>query len=175
MTLKQTQNQKESEKQLLNRQANCFLRGLSEIYIEQKELKESEKKDFSILNTFFFQYHSPINFYVAKDNEYLHDKIDRGLEKILESGQLLCIYKHHYGEFIKRAKLKEDNRIFLGSGKPEKTEHPELYLDFTKDYTNIFKDIEEKQTSQLTPSKCNSLIENLEHENEQLYPNKLKK
>ncbi len=168
--LKKTESYRESINQLSDptNKVNCFLRGLNEIYVEQEQLKKKENKDFSVANIFFFQYYSPENFYVAQENNELAQKIEDGLNLSLESGELLCIYKHHYGQFIQEAKLKESNKITIDSVKLKEMPHSELYLDFTKDYKDIFKKIEEKQIYPLDPSKCSSLITELRDRNKQL-------
>jgi hypothetical protein len=120
---------------------------------------------FLVADNFFFEYYSPENFYVSKNNIELAKDLDKGLKEILKSGELLCIYKHYYGPYIQKANLKKNNKIFIGSPKSEKIKPSIFYLDFTKDYTKVFKDIEEKQ---MDSSECKSLIEDLRNRNKQL-------
>lgn len=91
------------------------------------------------------------------------EKIKEGLHKTLKSGKLLCMYKHYYGDFIQKAKLKKTNEIVIGSAKTEKA--PKFYLDFTKDYKNMFDNIEKEQTVPLPSSECKSLINDLRDKN----------
>jgi TIR domain/AAA ATPase domain len=162
--LKETESHDKSIGQLLNNEANCFLRGLSEIYAEKEHLEAKYKRKFLILNKFFFQYYSPVNFYVAQGNSDLRDDIKGGLMKSLESGQLLCVYKYHYGESIRKANLKNSTKIALDDSR----KIPPYYLDFGKDYASIFKDVEKEEKKQLTPSECDSLITDLEKRRKQL-------
>jgi methylase of polypeptide subunit release factors len=113
---------------------------------------------------FFFQYYSPVNFYVAKENLDLRNAIDKALVKSLQSGQLLCVYKHHYDTSIKKAELKEFSKIALD----DSGEIPLRYLDFGKDYASIFKDVEKEEKKRLTLSECKSLSNELENRREQL-------
>jgi Bacterial extracellular solute-binding proteins, family 3 len=161
ISLRETQHYDESINQLSSNKANCFLRGLSEIYIEKEELNKNPKNKFSVANNFHFKYYSPVNFYVARENKKLAKKIDEGLKKSLKSGEFLCIYKHHYGQFIKDAKLKKSNEIFIDRVKLEEMTDQKLHPDFTKDYKSIFKDIEEKQTTKFSKEECDSLIRSL--------------
>jgi hypothetical protein len=162
--LKETESYDESIKQLIDNKANCFLRGLSEIYAEQKQLKAKYEIDFQISKKFFFQYYSPVNFYVAKGNLDLEKTIRKGLMKSLESGQLLCVYKHHYRDSIREAGLENSSKIALD----DSGEIPQYYLDFGKDYASIFKDVEKKEKKRLTPSECSSLITDLRNRSGQL-------
>jgi hypothetical protein len=155
--LSETENYDQSVQQLLNNKANCFLRGVSEIFNEQKTLKEKYSKDFLVANNFFFQYYSPEFFYVAKGNDKLAERIKNGLINSLESGKLVCIYKHHFGEFIQKAKLKKISEISLDRVDIKRSKY---YLDFTKNYEKIFEDIEHGKTK-MTLSECNSLIDKL--------------
>jgi hypothetical protein len=157
--LSETENYDESIKQLLHNQANCFLRGLNEVYVEQKQLNEMYSNSFSVANNFYFQYFAPEYFYVSRENIELAEKMKEGLTKTLKSGKLLCIYKHYFSHFIQKANLKKSNEIFIGSALSG--EVPKFYLDFTKEYTNIFKDIEKQQTVRLSSSECYSLIDEL--------------
>jgi hypothetical protein len=151
--LKETENKEESIQQLKNNKANCFLRGLSEIYIEQEQLG----KDFSVADNFFFQYYSPLYFYVKKGNLELREAIKKGLIESFKTGEFLCVYKHHFGKFIQKTKLRKTNRISLDNRESKKeTDDSKYYLDFTKNYTEIFQNIEENR---MTPSECKSLIE----------------
>jgi TIR domain len=162
--LQETESYDESIEQLLNNKANCFLRGLSEIYAEKEQLEAKYKEKFSISSNFFFQYYSPVNFYVAKRNSVLQDAIDKALIKTLESGQLLCVYKHHYSKSIEKAELKESSKIALD----DSGEIPQYYLDFGKDYASIFKDVEKEEKKQLSSSECDSLITDLRKRRKQL-------
>jgi hypothetical protein len=82
-----------------------------------------------------------------------------------KSGKFLCIYKHHFGQFIQKAKLRKSNQIILGGANLEEVKHSKYYIDFTKDFANIFKDIEENQMAR---SECSSLIKELRSRNTQL-------
>jgi hypothetical protein len=162
--LQETESYDESIKQLIENKANCFLRGLSEIYAEEEQLEAKYKEKFSISSKFFFQYYSPVNFYVAKGNSGLQDAIKEGWIKSLESGQLLCVYKHHYSSYIEKAELKKFNKIFIGNP----VNVSPYYLDFGKDYASIFKDVEKEEKKQLTPLECDSLITDLGKRRKQL-------
>jgi hypothetical protein len=162
--LQETESYDESIKQLIENKANCFLRGLSEIYAEKEQLEAKHKEKFSISRKFFFQYYSPVNFYVAKGNSDLEKTIRKGLMKSLESGQLLCVYKYHYGKSIEKASLKNSSKIALD----DSGEIPQYYLDFGKDYASIFKDVEKKEKKQLSSSECKRLTNELEDRRKQL-------
>jgi TIR domain len=160
VNLNRTKSYDKSIEQLLDGSANCFLRGLSEIYLEQEQLNKKYQQKFLVLNKFFFQYYSPVNFYVKKENSELADAIYKELKKSVKSGKLLCIYKHHYGDFIKEANLKKSNKIQILRSKDQKA--PQYYLDFAKDYKKIFENIEKEQTSEFKGEECNKLINHLE-------------
>jgi hypothetical protein len=182
--LEQTENYEESVKQLLDGTVNCFLRGLNEIHIEQEQLKEKKNKDFPegrdllIEDKFFFQYYSPENFYVAQKDETLAGIIKEGLDKSLKNGELLCVYKRHYGDSIEKAKLDESQKISIDADDLKSKERPELYLDFTKKYKDVFKDIEEyiekeknkdiEKEKNIDQSECTSLHKRLRDQNKKL-------
>jgi hypothetical protein len=163
--LNETESYEDSKKQLLDpkNRVNCFLRGVSEIYIEEQKFKK--EYNFSVANNFFYQYYSLDVIYVAKENKKLAKAIEQGIEKSLKSGKLLCVYKNHYSDFIQKAKLTKAKKISLDGLNIKRSKY---YLDFTKDYKDISKDIESMGDKRMPEKDCQNLVDDLKKRNKSL-------
>lgn len=61
-----------------------FPRGINEPW---EEIKRFGTKKFTIEKRFLFQYFSPIYFFVSKENTTLHERIETGLNQLIDNGK----------------------------------------------------------------------------------------
>ncbi|WP_284377345.1 hypothetical protein [Litoribrevibacter albus] len=73
-----------------------FPRGLNEVYGEVSSFEQSGgADDLIVYDKIVLKYRFPMLFFTHKDNEALAQKIDAGLRKMVESGELMQFIKSH--------------------------------------------------------------------------------
>lgn len=110
-------------KMLSSGRFDYFPRGLTEVWRELDEFKK-QYPNLQVEKRFAFYYHYPVYFFVHKDNEQLALRLELGLNRLQEKGELERHFQQYYGESIARAEL--DKRQIIVLQNPQGSENPLL-------------------------------------------------
>ena len=91
-------------KQLEFERVDYFPRGVIEIY-DELEIKQSGYPNLCVEPKLALYFPTPCYFFVSPSHPLLADRIRRGLETMVETGELKKMVEEEYGESIQRAKL----------------------------------------------------------------------
>ncbi len=90
--------------------ADLFSRSVVEAYIEMEQ-RYSKYPNLYIDESFVIHYPFYEYFFVNKNNTILADRVERGLNLIIENGTYEKIFKEFYGEILKKVKI-DQRKIF---------------------------------------------------------------
>ncbi|KEF30656.1 hypothetical protein D777_02598 [Marinobacter nitratireducens] len=92
--------------------ALLFPRGVNEVF-DEFEARRNDLPDLAVEQNLLIYYPWPYYFFVAKDNEALATRLEVGLDRIIESGELETIFQKYHGKVLERARLEERRLIRL--------------------------------------------------------------
>ncbi|MGB1238062.1 MAG: hypothetical protein ACPG4U_07610 [Pseudomonadales bacterium] len=95
---------------LQGRRFDYFHRGLHEAWRELERF-DPQGETLMIAPNLALVYDYPVYFMVAKGNQALAKRLERGFEIAQRSGQLDALFRHHYGYLAERANLSERTLI----------------------------------------------------------------
>lgn len=96
--------------QLVRGRFNCFSRGTSEIYAEYLQYKD---QGVAIEDSLMIYYPLPLFFFVNKSRPLLAERLQLGLQKLIQSGEFDEIFERGFAPIIKELKLNQRNVIDL--------------------------------------------------------------
>ena len=94
--------------------------------------RASQYENLTIDENLILFYPFPLVFYVNPDMPELAERIDKGLQNIMESGKLDEIFSEHYGDIVEKLDL-DQRQIFV----LENPLIPEEFSDLKPDLTNL--------------------------------------
>lgn len=108
-----------------------FPRGVNEIYHEL-EMNKTAYPNLQIERTLALYFPTPCYFFVSPKYPRLADRLKRGMEQLVETGELKAMINAEFGDDIARAKLNE-RHIFTIQNRllPDKTPYHRKELWFT--------------------------------------------
>ncbi len=95
---------------LIKGRFDYFPRGINEAPLEY-EVRKEDFPDLFIEENVLLYYPYPVYFFVNKDNVRLADRVERGLNMMIEDGSFDELFLEHHREMIEQANLK-NRRLF---------------------------------------------------------------
>lgn len=99
-------------KMLMSDRFDAFPRGVNEVYKEHA-VWNTHFPSLSVENNLVFYYHLPVYFFVSKTNKELFDRINYGLNIMINNGAFDELFNQYFGDDIRQADLENRKLIVL--------------------------------------------------------------
>ena len=119
-------------KMLAAERFDYFPRAITEIW---QEIENTPELPLAVADGFALYYPTAMYFFVNKANYFLHDELNKGLNKAIRDGSFDKLFYQYHRQFIEKSQLQQRNIIILDNPfMPQDSpfERKELWLDVTQ-------------------------------------------